>query len=78
MDKSEQMALRFTQRAAKLRSFAQNVTDQESRKAMLEWAADYDRLAELAIELGTFSTCKAVAPTRRRQDICRQLGSDAT
>lgn len=78
MDKSEQMALRFTRRAAKLRMFAENVTDQESRDAMLKWAADYDRLAELAIELGPPSGRQTDTPVRRRHDLSDQLGSDAT
>ena len=78
MDKSEQMALRFTRRAGKLRAFAENVTDDESRDAMLKWAADYDRLAERAIEVGTLSGRPTSAPVRRRKDISDQLGSDAT
>lgn len=78
MDKSEQMALRFTRRAAKLRAFAENVTDEESREAMLKWAADYDRLAERALRLGTFLDRPLAAPVRRRHDNPDQLGSDAT
>lgn len=78
MDKSEQMALRFRRRAAKLRTFAENVTDQESCEAMLKWAADYDRLAELAIELGTSSGRQTETPVRRHHDLSDQLGSDAT
>ena len=78
MDKSEQMALRFTRRAAKLRTFAENVTDEESRAAMLKWAADYDRLAERALRLGTFLDRQLTAPMRRRRDNSDQLGSDAT
>lgn len=78
MDKSEQMALRFTRRAAKLRAFAENVTDEESRAAMLKWAADYDRLAERSIEVGTPSGRRPPKLVWRRHDNSDQLGRDAT
>jgi hypothetical protein len=55
MDKSEQVAARLTRRVEALRAIASNVKDQESREAILDWAADYERLAERAIEVGTFS-----------------------
>lgn len=51
MDKSEQTTARFTRRAEALRTIAANVKDQESRDAMLDWAADYERLAERATKL---------------------------
>jgi len=77
MEKSEQMALRFTHRAEKLRAIAEKVKDPQSREAMLNWARDYDRLAERAIELGPYST-RPAAPPMRHHDNSDQLGSDAT
>lgn len=53
MMKSDEVVARFTRRAEKLRNIASNVKDREIRSAMLTWAADYDRLAERAIELSS-------------------------
>jgi hypothetical protein len=51
MIKSDEVVARFTRRAEKLRGIASNVKDREVRDAMLLWAADYDRLADRAIQL---------------------------
>ena len=56
MLKSDEAALRFTRRADLLRPIAPNVKDAECRDAMLKWAADYDRLAERAMELGALGS----------------------
>lgn len=54
MYKSDDIVLRFTRRAEKLRTIASTIKDRDTRDAMLRWADDYDRLAQQAIELGTF------------------------
>jgi len=51
MSKSDEVVARFMRRAEKLRNIASNVKDRDIRDAMLVWAADYDRLAERAIQL---------------------------
>jgi hypothetical protein len=51
MSKTDEVVARFMRRAEKLRSIACNVKDRDIRDAMLVWAADYDRLAERAIQL---------------------------
>ena len=56
MLKSDEVALRFTRRAEELRTIAPNVKDTECRDAMLKWAADYDRLAESALQLGALGS----------------------
>lgn len=54
MHKNDAFAVICTQRAEKLRSIASNVRDADTQDAMLKWADDYDRLAQQAIEAGTF------------------------
>lgn len=44
MDTSEQAAVELTRRAEALRILASKVNDEESRDAILQWAADYERL----------------------------------
>lgn len=66
MDKNEQVALRFTRRAEKLRAIASNVKDADALQAMLCWADDYDRLAERSIELGVFGMTPANSQVRLR------------
>ena len=56
MLKTDEIALRFTRRAEELRTIAPDVQDAECRVAMLKWAADYDRLAERAMELGALGS----------------------
>ena len=56
MLKSDEVALRFTRRAEELRTIAPNVKDPECREAMLKWAADYDLLAERAVQLHAFGS----------------------
>lgn len=51
MANADQIAGRYFQRAKELRNIARNVSDDELRDALLAWAADYDRLAELAIHI---------------------------
>jgi hypothetical protein len=62
MSKSDEIALRFTRRAEELRAIASNMKDPNTKDAMLKWADDYDRLAERAIELGTFGMPRKPAP----------------
>ena len=64
MEKNEQAALRFTQRAEKLRAIANYVRDADARQAMLIWADDYDRLAVRSIELGVFGMTPTKSPGR--------------
>lgn len=71
MDKNEQVALRFTRRAEKLRAIASNVKDADARQAMLCWADDYDRLAERSIELGVFGITP-IKPQVRLQNYSAQ------
>lgn len=62
MSKSDEIALRFTRRAEELRAIASNMKDPNTKDAMLKWADDYDRLAERAIELGTFGMPRKPSP----------------
>ena len=43
---------RFYRWAEELRTMASNVKDADCRTAMLQWAADYDRMAERVIQAG--------------------------
>ena len=54
MCKSGDVVRRFTRRAEELRNIASNILDPDAKHAMLKWADDYDRLAQRAIEVGTF------------------------
>ena len=68
MSKSDEVVARFMRRAEKLRNIASNVKDRDIRDAMLVWAADYDRLAERAIQLPSAIAIKnrsRGAPTAR-------------
>lgn len=51
MANADEIAGRYFRRARKLRNIARNVRDDEIRDEILAWAADYDRLAELAIRI---------------------------
>src|SRR5690348_543213 len=64
MSKSDEVVARFMRRAEKLRSIASNVKDRDIRDAMLVWAADYDRLAERAIQLPS-----AIATKNRSREL---------
>lgn len=46
----DEVASRFLQRAEELRTLASNLKDADCRKMMLAWPADYERLAEEAIQ----------------------------
>jgi hypothetical protein len=48
-------ASRYRNRAEELRVMAENVTDQESRLALLKWAEDYDQMAQRANEMLSMS-----------------------
>ena len=65
MDKSKEIAFRFRQRAEELRAIASDVQDTYARNAMFKWAEDYERLAERAIELGTFGISRKPEPPRK-------------
>ena len=65
MYKSDEVALRFTRRAGELRTIASNLKDPDAKDAMLKWADDYDRLAERAVQLGTFGIPRDPAPPRK-------------
>lgn len=47
---------------------ASNIKDPRTRAAMLSWADDYDRLAERAIQLGTFGMQRKPEPERKSSD----------
>ena len=51
MANADEIAVRYWRRAKKPRGIARNVRDNEIRDEILAWAADYDRLAELAIHI---------------------------
>lgn len=52
METSEQTAVQLTRRAEALRVLAANVSDEESRDAILQWAADYERLRRALLKWG--------------------------
>jgi hypothetical protein len=56
--KREEIAFQMSQRAEELRAIAEDIKDPETRRAMLDWANDYERIAMRAIELGTYPSPK--------------------
>lgn len=69
MYKSDEVVLHFTRRAEELRAIASNLKDPEAKDAMLRWADDYDRLAERAMQLGTFGMPRESAPSCKSSDV---------
>ncbi len=56
MARAHNTIARYARRAEELRAISDSVKDPETRKALLEWAATYDRLISRAVELVTIPT----------------------
>lgn len=52
MDTNTRTAVQLTRRAAALRVLAEKINDEESRDAILQWAADYERLRRALLKWG--------------------------